>query len=126
MARHFIYHSAPPEDVLAMGAFFASLRPANNEQRHPLATARDLFGTIVETQLTMIRSPVDRVPNLLINPAIDAVTVILAAPGARAVASAVFLILELSHPYSGVFRMPREGFDERIKGFSEYAVTAAE
>ena len=35
-----------------MIAFFVSLRPANDEQRQYLASARDIFGTIVETQVT--------------------------------------------------------------------------
>jgi len=75
-----------------------------------------LFGSIVDTQMTMIRGLVDRIPNMLLNIVLgwscllffgygllstfDAVTVLLAALGATAVASAVFLILELSDPYS--------------------------
>jgi hypothetical protein len=42
-------------------------------------------------------------------------TIVLAALGAICVASAVFLILELSDPYSGLFRMPHEGFDGIIR-----------
>lgn len=41
---------------------------------------------------------------------VDALTIVLAALGAICVASAVLLILELSDPYSGLFRMPHEGF----------------
>ena len=48
-----------------MIAFFVSLQPANDEQRQYLATARDILGTIVETQVTMIRSLVNRVRFLL-------------------------------------------------------------
>jgi hypothetical protein len=114
-----------------MRAFFVSLHPTKDEQKHALTNARDLFGSIVDTQMTMVRSLVDRVPNLLLNvvlgwscvlffgygllSAIDAVTAVLAALGASAVASAVFLILELSDPYSGLFTMPHEGFDELIR-----------
>ena len=110
-----------------MIAFFISLRPANDEQRQYLASARDILGTIVETQVTMIRSLVDRVPFLLLAVVlgwscvlffgygllsdVDALTIVLAALGAICVASAVLLILELSDPYSGLFRMPQEGFD---------------
>jgi hypothetical protein len=130
-ARRVIYHAALPEDVLGMRAFFVSLRPTNDEQRRALMDVRDLFGSIVDTQMTMVRSLVDRVPNLLLNvvlgwscllffgygllSAIDAVTVVLAVLGASAVASAVFLILELSDAYSGLFTMPHEGFDELIR-----------
>ena len=44
----------------------------------------------------------------------DALTFVLAALGATAVASAVFLILQLSDPYSGLVTMPYEAFDELI------------
>ena len=125
--RGFIYRAEVPEDVDRMIAFFVSLRPANDEQRQYLASARDIFGTIVETQVTIFRSLVDRVPFLLLVVVlgwscvlffgygllsdVDALTIVLAALGAICVASAVFLILELSDPYSGLFRMPHEGFD---------------
>ena len=46
---------------------------------------------------------------------VDALTIVLAALGAICVASAVLLILELSDPYSGLFRMPHEGFDAIIR-----------
>jgi hypothetical protein len=46
---------------------------------------------------------------------VDSLTVVLAALGAICVASAVFLILELSDPYSGLFKMPHEGFDGIVR-----------
>ena len=135
VARHAFYHAAMPEDVLGMRAFFVSLQPTNDEQKHVLTNVRDLFGSIVDMQMTMIRSLVDRVPNILLNVVLgwscllffgygllskfDAVTVVLAALGATAVASAVFLILELSDPYSGMFTMPHEAFDELIRILSK-------
>ena len=112
--RRFIYRADLPEDVNRMIAFFVSLRPTNDEQRQYLASARELFGTIVETQVTIFRSLVDRVPFLLLVVVlgwscvlffgygllsdIDALTIVLAALGAICVASAVLLILELSDP----------------------------
>ena len=135
--RRFIYHSDLPEDVLRMIAFFVSLHPANDQQRHYLQSAREQFGTIVDTQMTMIRSLVNRVPTLLLVvvlgwscvlffgyglvSAVDALTVFLASLGSICVASAVFLILELSDPYSGLFRMPREGFDGLIRTLTKRA-----
>ena len=129
--RGFIYRADVPEDVHRMIAFFVSLRPANDEQRQYLASARDIFGTIVETQVTIFRSLVDRVPSLLLVVVlgwscvlffgygllsdVDALTIVLAALGAICVASAVLLILELSDPYSGLFRMPHEGFDGLVR-----------
>ena len=132
--RRFIYRTDLPEDVHRMIAFFVSLRPRNDEQRQYLASAQDMFGTIVETQVTMIRSLVNRVPFLLLVVVlgwscvlffgygllsdVDALTVFLAALGAICVASAVLLILELSDPYTGLFRMPREGFDALIRALT--------
>jgi len=140
--RGFIYRAEVPEDVDRMIAFFVSLRPANDEQRQYLASARDILGTIVETQVTMIRSLVNRVPFLLLAVVlgwscvlffgygllsdVDALTIVLAALGAICVASAVLLILELSDPYSGLFRMPHEGFDGLVKLLTKGAENAAD
>src|SRR5208337_1662218 len=144
--RPFIYHAIHradlPEDVHRMIAFFVSLRPANDEQRQYLASARDIFGTIVETQVTIFRSLVNRVPFLLLVVVlgwscvlffgygllsdVDALTIVLAALGAISVASAVFLILELSDPYSGLFRMPHEGFDGLVRLLTKGAENAAD
>ena len=140
--RRFIYRADLPEDVHRMIAFFVSLRPANDEQRQYLASAQDMFGTIVETQVTMIRSLVNRVPFLLLVVVlgwscvlffgygllsdVDALTIVLAALGAICVASAVLLILELSDPYSGLFRMPHEGFDGLVRVLTKGAEMAAD
>jgi hypothetical protein len=129
-ARRAFYHAALPVDVLGMRDFFVSLHPTNDEQKRALTNVRDLFGSIVDTQMTMVRSLVDRVPKMLLNIVLgwscllffgygllstfDAVTVVLAALGATAVASAVFLILELSDPCLGLLTMPHEAFDELI------------
>ncbi len=82
--------------------------------------------------MTIFRSLVDRVPSLLLAVVlgwscvlffgygllsdVDALTIVLAALGAICVASAVLLILELSDPYSGLFRMPHERFDGTRSG----------
>jgi hypothetical protein len=140
--RGFIYRADVPEDVHRMIAFFVSLRPANDEQRQYLASARDIFGTIVETQVTIVRSLVDRVPSLLLVVVlgwscvlffgygllsdVDALTIVLAALGAICVASAVLLILELSDPYSGLFRMPHESFDGLVRLLTNGAGKAAD
>ena len=57
---------------------------------------------------------------------VDALTIVLAALGAICVASAVFLILELSDPYSGLFRMPHEGFDGIVRVLTKGAEIAAD
>jgi hypothetical protein len=139
---HAICHADVPEGIDRMIVFFVSLRPTNDEQRQYLASARDIFGTIVETQLTISRSLVDRVPILplvvvlgwscvlffgygLLSD-VDALAIVLAALGAICVASAVFLILELSDPYSGLFRMPHEGFDGIVRVLTKGAEIAAD
>jgi hypothetical protein len=40
------------------------------------------------------------------------VTVVAEALGAMSVASAIFLILEFSHPYSGIFSISGSGIDQ--------------
>jgi hypothetical protein len=139
--RRIYFHAELPADILAMRAFVISLRPANEEQRQHLATVRDLFGTIVETQFTMIRTLTDPVPDLLLHvvlgwacllffgygllSAIDPVTIVLAACGAMAVSSAIFLILELSDPYTGLFRMTDASFSALVEAFMEDQETKA-
>ena len=57
---------------------------------------------------------------------VDALTIVLAAVGAICVASAVFLILELSDPYSGLFRMTQEGFDGLVRVLTKGPEMAAD
>ncbi len=131
-----------PAEVLPMRAVFASLHPTSDEQRQHLVAARDLFGTIVDTQLTMVRSLVNPVPNLLLTvvvgwacllffgyglmATINLLTTVMAALGALSVGSAAFLILELSDHYVGQFRLPLAGFDglTRMLALDEAKLTA--
>jgi hypothetical protein len=46
--------------------------------------------------------------------AFNAVTVVVEALGAISVSSAIFLILEFSEPYSGVYKIQPRGIDEVI------------
>ena len=114
-----------------MRAVFASLVPTNDDQRQHLAAAKDQFGTIVDTQMTMVRTLVNPIPNLLLTvvvgwacilffgygltSGINLLTTGMAALGAISVGSAALLILELSDPYVGLFKIPLVGFDELIK-----------
>lgn len=124
-------------EVLPMRAVFTSLRPTNDDQRQHLATARDQFDTIVDTELTMMRSLVNPVPNLLLTvvvgwacllffgyglmATVNVLTTFMAALGAISVGSAAFLILELSDPYVGLFKMSHDGFDALL-----FALTPAD
>ena len=65
--RRAFYHAALPEDVLGMHDFFVSLYPTNDEQKRALTNVRDLFGSIVDMQMTIVRGVVDRVPKMLLN-----------------------------------------------------------
>jgi hypothetical protein len=118
-------------EILPMRDVLFGLRPADADQRQHLAAARDHFGTIVDTELTMLRSLVNPVPKLLLTivvgwacllffcyaltAAINLLTTIMAALGALSVASAAYLILELSDPYVGLFKMPQDVFDGLMK-----------
>ena len=61
--RRILVDSALVDEVLPMRGVLFSLRPADDDQRQHLAAARERFGTIVDTELTMVRSLVNPVPN---------------------------------------------------------------
>ena len=123
-------------------AYFNSLQPATERQRTLLILARDLAKTFAETQMLMARQLANPFPDhLLVVVAFwasllflgnglvatpNAVTVSAHLLGSIAVASAVFLILELSHPYSGVIRLSPSQFDRLISQLGVAANTAAD
>jgi hypothetical protein len=118
------------EDSLMRSALPA-LRPVNGEQRRRLQTCEEMFSLLFETQLTMMRSIVNPVPKLLFNSvagwscllffgygllsAMNLLTGFIAMLGAISVTSAVFLVLELSDPYVGLFQMPTHGLEKLLK-----------
>ena len=127
-------HGDIAAEVIPMRKVFASLQPNTDEQRHHLEAARNLFGTILDTQITMIRSLVNPVPNLLLNvvvgwacllffgygltSAVNALTTIMAALGAISVGSAALLILELSDPYIGLLKVPLAGVERLLQALA--------
>jgi hypothetical protein len=104
-----------------MNTYFDTLEPATERQRQLLTSAKDLAKTFADTQMLMTRQLANPFPeHLLIVVALwasavflgngvvappNAVTVLAQLLGAIAVGSAVFLILELSRPYSGAIRL---------------------
>lgn len=114
-------------EMQATSAFFATLDPQTQEQRDLLATAKSLSTTILQTQMLMSRQLANPVPSLLLIvvlcwsallffgfgllATINPVTVVAEALGAISVSSAVFMILEFSEPYSGVFKIKPTGID---------------
>jgi hypothetical protein len=114
----------------ATSSFFNSLTPTTDEQRELLTTAKQLRTSIVQTQLLMSRQLANPLPGILLVAVVcwsallflghglmanfNAVTVVTEALGAISVSSAIFLILEFSEPYSGVYKIKPRGIDEVI------------
>ena len=110
--------------------YFNNLQPATERQRQLLVSAKDLAKTFAETQMLMARQLANPFPDhLLVVVAFwasllflgnglvatpNAVTFATQFLGAIAVGSAVFLILELSHPYSGMIRLSPASLDRLL------------
>jgi Protein of unknown function (DUF4239) len=121
-------------DAESMLAALGELRPTNDDEKRRLTAVQANYATFVETQATMIRNLANRVPTLLLMVVLgwscllflgygllaplSALTAVSAVVGAAAVATAILLILELSDPFSGLFRMPDAGFKLVIKALS--------
>jgi hypothetical protein len=117
-------------DLHDITTFFAGLEPATDQQKQLVVTAMPYFTQVVETTLLMTRQLANPVPKLLIFVvvgwsaflfmsygllgAFNVVSVTAEALGSIAVASAVFMILEFSQPYSGLFRISPVGVDNLI------------
>jgi hypothetical protein len=117
-------------DLHDITSFFAGLEPATDREKQLVVTAMPYFTQVVETTLLMTRQLANPVPKLLIFVVIgwsallfmsygllstfNAVSVAAEAAGSIAVASAVFMILEFSQPYSGLFRISPVGVDSLI------------
>ena len=128
--RRYVDFEELAAEIAPVRALFASLRPSNDEQSRRLAKAEDAFSTIFDTQMTMLRSLVNPVPNLLSNSVVgwacllffgygllspvNLLTSVMAALGAVSIGSATFLVLELSDPYVGLFRMNPSEFDRLV------------
>jgi hypothetical protein len=128
-------------DIDDMREFFITLRPSREDQRQQFAIATEHFGKIVETQRAMVRSLGSRVPTLLLDvvagwacalffvygvqSAMNALSILAAAVGAASVASAVFLILELSNPYAGLLQAPHADFDWLLQVLAKESETGA-
>jgi hypothetical protein len=117
-------------DLHDIMSFFSSLEPATDQQKQLIVTAMPNFMQVVEKTLLMTRQLANPVPKLLLYVvvgwsallfmsygllgAFNALSVAIAALGSMAVAGAVFMILEFSQPYSGLFRISPVGVDNLI------------
>jgi len=111
--------------------FYARLKPASGEDKDVVDQARSLSTSIIMTVVLMGRQLRNPVPHALISSVVlwavvvfcclgttatlNALSVVVELLGAVAVASAIFLIIEFSQPYSGNFRISADGIDQRIE-----------
>lgn len=118
------------EKLHDIDTFFASLHPADDERKQLLAAAKPMATSIVHTQLLMSRQLVNPVPELLlvmvqmwssllflgfgVSGNVSPLSIVADAAGAFAISSAIFLIIEFSEPYSGLFRISSSGIDKVI------------
>jgi hypothetical protein len=129
-SRRSVVYEQVHRDVHLMLVALEQLRAVDVERREAVAQAQELFGKFIETQMSMIRSLSNQVPDLLLNVVMgwacalffaygllagfNGVTLVMAAIGSVAIASAILLILEMSDPYSGLFRISSASIDPFI------------
>jgi hypothetical protein len=110
--------------------FFATLEPTTDQQKQLITTAMPNFMQVVETTLLMTRRLANPAPKLLLLAVVgwaallfmsfgllggfNGFSVAVEALGSIAVASAIYIILEFSQPYSGLFRISPVGVDNLI------------
>lgn len=118
-------------DLQAIADFFATLKPATEEQRELIGAAKQAFARIIETTLLMARQLANPVPLILMTVVVgwaallffcfgllatfSWISFLAQLLGSLAVAAAFFMILEFSSPYSGLFRISPIGIDGLIK-----------
>ncbi len=114
-----------------MNTYFDSLQPSTERQRQLLTSAKDLAKKFAETQMLMTRQLSNPFPPYLLIVVVcwasalflgnglvatpNGVSVVAHLAGATAIGSAIFLILELSQPYSGVVRLSSAGLDRLLQ-----------
>ncbi|HEX9170285.1 MAG TPA: hypothetical protein VF886_15395 [Roseiarcus sp.] len=128
----------------SQNSFFERLKPATEAQRGLVATAKDQVRKLADTQMLMARQLASPFPPHVLSVVIcwaaalflgnglvaapNAVSVMAHLAGAISVGIAIFLILELSHPYTGLIRLSPAGIDRvlEILGDAERKKAAAE
>jgi len=118
-----------------LSSYFDSLEPSTDAQRRRLDSARDLAKKFADTQMLMARQLANPFPPYVLTVVVcwasalflgnglvatpNAVSVAAHLAGATAIGSAVFLILELSQPYTGVVRLSSAGLDQLLQVLAE-------
>src|SRR5271170_6793276 len=114
-------YQASYHNMGAMGDFLNGLDPKGDKQKQLLAAAQQHYAAVGETRLLMSLQLIDPISWPLIITVIawscllfcgfgllsrlNATTLVVLALGAISVASAIFLILELSQPYTSLLRI---------------------
>ena len=114
-----------------MNTYFDNLQPPSERHRQLLASARDLAKKFAETNMLMARQLANPFPPYVLAVVVcwaaalflgnglvaapNAITVLAHLAGAIAIGSAIFLILELSTPYTGLIRLSPAGLDRMLE-----------
>jgi hypothetical protein len=127
----------------SQNSFFDRLKPATDAQRGLVATAKDQVRKLADTQMLMARQLASPFPPHVLTVVVcwasalflgnglvaapNVVTVLAHLAGAISIAIAIFLILELSSPYTGLIRLSSAGIDRvlEILGNAEGKETTA-
>jgi hypothetical protein len=124
----------------ALNGYFDSLAPATEAEQRQVDTARDLARKYQDTQMLMARQLANPFPPHVLTVVVcwatalflgnglvaapNVVTVVSHLAGAISIATAVFLILELSHPYTGFIRLSPAGLDSALAALGRGASPA--
>ncbi len=120
---------------LSQNSFFDRLKPETDAQKGLLATARDQVRKLADTQMLMARQLANPFPPHVLTVVIcwasalflgnglvaatNTVSVLAHLAGAVSIGIAIFLILELSHPYTGLIRLSPDGIDRVLEILSQ-------
>ena len=123
-------YEASYHNMGAMSDFLNGLNPTGDKQKQLLAAAKQHYAAVGETRLLMSLQLVDPISWPLIITVIawscllfsgygllsrrNWTTICVLALGATSVASAIFLILELSQPYTSLLRISPAGLEQVI------------
>jgi hypothetical protein len=118
-----------------LNTYFDGLKPATEVQRALLTTAKDQIRKFADTQMLMARQLANPFPPYVLAVVVcwasalflgnglvatpNVVSVVAHLAGAAAIGSAIFLILELSSPYTGAVRLSSAGLDRLIQVLGE-------
>jgi hypothetical protein len=118
-----------------MNTYFDTLQPPTERHRGLLISARDLVKKFAETNMLMARQLANPFPPYVMAVVVcwaavlflgnglaappNALTILAHLAGAIAIGSAIFLILELSAPYTGLIRLSPASLDRMIESLGK-------